>query len=67
MMMKGPFRELLPVSVEATVKIPDNLKVYGVHLLVSGQEAQFKTEDNKISLSIPRILDHEIIGIDLKG
>ena len=67
MMMKGPFRELLPVSVEATVKIPDNLKVYGVHLLVSGQEAQFIIGDNKISLSVPSILDHEIIGIDLKG
>ncbi|OFY60809.1 MAG: hypothetical protein A2X04_01600 [Bacteroidetes bacterium GWF2_41_9] len=66
MMMKGPFRELLPISAEAIVKIPDKIKVYGVHLLVRGQKIPFKIEDNKISLSIPSIPDHEIIGIDFK-
>jgi hypothetical protein len=65
MMMKGPFRELLPVSAEATVKIPGNLKVKAVHLLVRGEKVPFKIEGGKINLKIPQILDHEIIGIDL--
>jgi hypothetical protein len=64
MMMKGPFRELLPVSAKAIIKIPENLKIERVHLLVSGQDVPIEIEGNKISLIIPQILDHEIIGID---
>jgi hypothetical protein len=56
----------MPVSLETTVRIPENLKVYGVNLLVRGEKAAFITEGNKISLAIPGILDHEIIGIDFK-
>jgi hypothetical protein len=66
MMMKGPFRELIPVSCQATVNIPDNYKVHKVSLLVSGQEPPFKIQGNKITLLIPQVLDHEIIGIDFK-
>jgi hypothetical protein len=66
MMMKGPFRELLPISCQATVNIPDNLKVNRVSLLVSGQEARFETMGSKITIIIPQVLDHEIIGIDFR-
>ncbi len=66
MMMKGPFRELLPISAEATIRIPDNLKVSDVHLLVSGQKSKFRIQDNKVILTVPKILDYEIIGIDLE-
>lgn len=66
MMMKGPFRELIPISAEATVRIPENLKVYGVHLLVSDQKIPFEPGSGKITVTIPQIFDHEIIGIDFK-
>jgi hypothetical protein len=65
MMMRGPFRELIPVSARATIKIPEGKKATGVNLLVSGEKTNFETKDEKIIISIPRILDHEIIGIDL--
>jgi hypothetical protein len=65
MMMKGPFRELLPVPAEVTVRIPDNLKASAVRLLVSGEKAPVSVSDGKVSISISRIPDHEIIGIDL--
>jgi len=39
MMMKGPFRELLPVSAEVSVKIPEGVKTEDVHLLVSGKKS----------------------------
>lgn len=65
MMMKGPFRELIPMSCKATVNIPGNLKVDAVKLLVSGEKARFETSGNKITITIPQVLDHEIIGIDL--
>jgi hypothetical protein len=65
MMMKGPFRELIPVAAEATVKIPKDAKASGVHLLVSGQKPSFEINGDKIVLKVPQIFDHEIIGIDL--
>jgi hypothetical protein len=66
MLMKGPFRELIPVSLSAKIKIPENLKVYKVHLLVSGKEIPYELKEGKIAVNIPQILDQEIIGIDFK-
>jgi len=65
MMMKGPFRELLPVSVEVSIRIPEKINTEDIHLLVSGQQSDIKMADGKISLIVPQIFDHEIIAIDL--
>jgi hypothetical protein len=65
MMMKGPFRELIPVAAQVSIKIPRGIKSDGVHLLVSGEKPAFKIDDNKVLLTVPEIWDHEIIGIDL--
>jgi hypothetical protein len=65
MMMKGPFRELIPVNAEVTISIPQATKVTAVHQLVSGGNPPFELKDNKISLKVQQIFDHEIIGIDL--
>ena len=42
MMMKGPFREFIPVAAQVSVKIPEGTKPSGVHLLVSGQKPAFE-------------------------
>ena len=65
MMMKGPFRELIPLEAEVSIRIPENLKVNGIHLLVSDQKPGYKIENGKINLAVTRILDHEIIAMDL--
>jgi hypothetical protein len=65
MMMKGPFRELIPVAAQVSIKIPQGSIANGVSLLVSGQKPDFKNNEGKIILSVPQIYDHEIIGIDL--
>lgn len=64
MMMKGPFRELIPVSAEVTIRIPDGQKVSRVQLLMNEQKPEFTFKDNAIMLRVPQILDHEIIAID---
>jgi hypothetical protein len=64
MLMKGPFRELLPVSAKARIKIPAGRSVSGVSLLMSSQKANFKTEGGNLIVEIPKIEDHEIVGID---
>ena len=65
MMMKGPFRELIPVDEWVSVTIPQGTKVKGVHLLVSGQKPSFEIKGDKIAMTVPKIYDHEIVGIDL--
>lgn len=65
MMMKGPFREFIPVDAQVSIKIPEDVKVSGVHLLVSGKKTDFKNNEDKIILNVSQIHDHEIIGVDL--
>lgn len=66
MMMKGPFRELIPVGEqEVSFKVPSGSKVNAVKLLISGQKADAKVVGETISLTVPNILDHEIIAVDL--
>ena len=65
MMMKGPFRELIPVTAEVNVKIPRGSKVTGVQLTVGGEKPQYNVRGDMVTFHVPRILDHEIVGIDL--
>jgi hypothetical protein len=65
MMMKGPFRELIPVNAQVDIRIPENMKVSGVKLLLRGEKVNYKIDNQVISVSIPQIEDHEIIGIDI--
>lgn len=65
MMMKGPFRELIPVDAQVMVKVPAGAKVTGVKLLMSGQTLKFENKGGTITVAVPRILDHEIVALDL--
>lgn len=66
MMMKGPLRELIPVDQqEVRVRVPQDAKVEKVHLLVSGATPEYKTADGIVTLTIPSVLDHEVIALDL--
>jgi hypothetical protein len=65
MMMKGPFRELIPIAVKVSIKIPDGKKAENVQLLVCGEKPPSEIIENTVRLSVPKIYDHEIIGIDL--
>ena len=64
MMMKGPFRELIPVSVEVSITVPPDKKVTAVHLLISEQKLAYEIKNGKIQVKVPSVMDHEIVGID---
>jgi hypothetical protein len=66
MMMKGPFRELIPVRAEVTVKVPAGQRPKGVHFLVSGLKPEYEINERILLVSVSHIYDHEIIGIDLE-
>ena len=66
MMMKGPFRELIPVAATVHVAVPVGKNVTGVTLLMSGQKPDFYPQKwHNYRELYPRILDHEIIALDL--
>ena len=65
MMMKGPFRELIPIGEQkVSVRLPYGTKVKNVQLLKSGLSPGHSVDGQTVSLVIPSILDHEVVGID---
>ena len=66
MMMKGPLRELIPVDEqEVRVRLPQDAKVEKVRLLVSDKTPEYKTADGVVTLTVPSVLDHEVVALDL--
>lgn len=66
MMMKGPFREILPVGPQKVrVKLPDGAKAREVKFLVSGAKAQWRQSGAWIETTTPPIELHEVVAIDL--
>ncbi|MDR0450177.1 MAG: beta-galactosidase trimerization domain-containing protein, partial [Treponema sp.] len=66
MYMQGPVRELLPsFPQELTLTLPQGVKPTAVKLLSAGKEAPCKLEGQKLSLTVPPFLDHEVVAIDI--
>jgi hypothetical protein len=66
MMMKGPLREFLPLPAQqVTIRLPEGQKSRGIKLLVSGQTPRAQQSAGQIHLTVPAILDHEVVAIDL--
>ena len=66
MMMKGPFRELIPVTAKVKIKMPENKNILKVHLVMSGQNPKFEISEGILLVDVPEIRDHEIIALDLR-
>jgi Beta-galactosidase trimerisation domain len=68
MMMKGPIREFIPVGEQqVTVRLPTGTKATGAHLLASGTPVRVEKNGEYFGLTVPSILDHEIIAINLEA
>lgn len=67
MMMKGPFREFIPVDAKVRIKIPKGTKPKEVRLLLNGTKPEFKNKNGYINLDVSQIKDCEIIGIDFSN
>jgi hypothetical protein len=64
-MMKGPFKEFIPVNADVKIRIPGGIKIKDVHLLIKGEKPEYRMEGKNLVLSVFQIVDHEIIGIDV--
>lgn len=66
MMMKGPLREVIPISTQKVrVRIPRGRRVTRARLLVAGVDARYFTEGETILLVVPSIDVHEVVAFDL--
>jgi hypothetical protein len=66
MMMKGPFREAIPVPAQKVrVRLPESQRATKVQLLVSGQTPRTEESAGHLTLTVPSILVHEVVAIDL--
>jgi hypothetical protein len=67
MMMKGPLREVIPISNQkVAIRVQrNNRRVTRARLLVSGREIPFRVEGDSIHLDVPTIGVHEVIALDL--
>ncbi len=66
MMMKGPMRDLFPVEAQVEIKIPSGVTVSGVRLLLGEAKPKYEIKAGSVMVSVPTVLDHEIIALDFK-
>src|SRR5574340_741827 len=63
MMMKGPYRELIPAPAQRVeIRMPRAPR--RVRLLTAGTDAPFTYENGRIALTVPGVLDHEVIAVE---
>jgi hypothetical protein len=66
MMMKGPIREFIPVGPQQIiVRLPQGATARKVQLLVSDQAMPAKQAGGRLTLTVPSIVDHEVVAVDL--
>lgn len=65
MMMKGPVRELIPLAAQQIrVRLPNDLEPRTVRLLAAGTPLKFLRDGAYLTVTVPSILDHEVVAID---
>jgi len=66
MMMKGPFRELIPVGEQRVrVTLPPGRRAGKVQLLAAGREVRARAVGGGLEVTVPSVLDHEVVAVDL--
>jgi hypothetical protein len=66
MMMKGPYREIMPAGPYiVSLDIPAGAKVGAVRLLESGAVPKTSRDGNRLVVEVPRIALHEVVAVDL--
>jgi len=65
MMMKGPLRDFIPVPAQKVrVRLPAGATARRVRLLAANTTLRIERRGQYLSLTIPSVLDHEVVAID---
>jgi hypothetical protein len=66
MMMKGPVRELIAIGEQhLRLRLPDGTRPKEVRLLAAERALRADISGPYLSLTVPSILDHEVVAVDL--
>jgi Hypothetical glycosyl hydrolase 6/Beta-galactosidase trimerisation domain len=66
MMMKGPIREIIPLSEQQLrIRVPEGRRVGKAQFLVSGKQPVWRQDGAVVNLTVPSIDLHEVIALDL--
>jgi hypothetical protein len=66
MMMKGPARELIPISEQKVrLQMPEGAEPRQVRLLAADKEVRGDHNGQYLNVTVPSILDHEVVAVDL--
>jgi hypothetical protein len=66
MLMKGPVRELIPIGEQKVrVRLPHGASAKKVRLLAAEKTPHVQHHGSELTVTVPSILDHEIVAIDL--
>jgi hypothetical protein len=67
MMMKGPYRELIPVGEQrVVVRLPEGSRARRVRLLREGRDLPVQQDGAGVSLKVPSIHDLEVVAIEVE-
>jgi len=66
MAMKGPYRDFFPVGAQTVkLRLPANTHAKSAQLLVANKIVAMDRSGETLTITVPSILDHEVIAIDI--
>lgn len=66
MAMKGPYRDFFPVGPHIVrLRLPSDVHAKRARLLAAGKDIALEHSGTTISVTVPSILDHEVVAIDI--
>ena len=66
MAMKGPYRDFFPVGPHTVrINLPGEIREGQARLLVAGKSVEVSRSGSAMTITVPSILDHEVVAIDL--
>jgi hypothetical protein len=66
MAMKGPYRDFFPVGPHIVrLRLPSDVHAKRARLLAADKDIAFEHSGTTISITVPSILDHEVVAIDI--
>ncbi len=66
MEMKGPYRTFFPMGPQKVrLRLPELSSAQEAHLLVAGTTVGIERAGSEVSVTVPSVLDHEVVAIDV--
>jgi hypothetical protein len=66
MAMKGPYRDFFPVGPQTVkLRLPGGARANHARLLVADRRVAFEVSGSVLTVTVPSVLDHEVVAIDI--